>query len=165
MCNSLIHCPFGTTCIDGFCRNLSKLFSFDFIKISIISCSIFLLIIILILTICICLLRRQSKTTHDETPTIPITSDYDNIVYGLYRENTTDRLTCNRDDTMIYQPKIVFLGGEEQLTAIYAWESFLFLQIYWRVCACLFSIKFKIKSMALVWIDMCKDLSFFFLGN
>jgi len=117
----LIRCPFGSECVHGFCRNLSKFFSFDLINIFIISCSILLLLLILILTICLCILRRKSQITNKSNPpTISASSDYDNIVYGLYRDNINDRLTCDRDDTMIYQPKIVFLGGDEQLTAIYA---------------------------------------------
>lgn len=65
--------------------------------------------------------------------TPPTTSDYDNVVYGVFRQNIhlsshddpiSDRSPFTASDTSssTYNPKIVYLGGEQQLTAIYAWH-------------------------------------------
>jgi len=119
--------------------------SFDMITISIIVSSIILIVIIIILAISICILRRQrwKKRYHSSIDSVyrktqqtnnPITSDYDNIIYGGFRNNlqfSSNRLPNNDDnisdtspfntsDSSSYRPKIVFLGGEQQLTAIYA---------------------------------------------
>ena len=65
---------------------------------------------------------------------IPTRSNYDNIIYGVFHNNvqlSSTILSSNDDnfnDTSPFTasgssacyPKIVFLGGEEQLTAIYA---------------------------------------------
>jgi hypothetical protein len=120
--------------------------SFDFVTISIIVSSIILCGIAIILVISICILRRQrcKKRYHSSIDTVynkkkqqtafPTTSDYDNIIYGVFRnnvqfssnklstndENMNDTSPFNTSDSSSYHPKIVFLGGEQQLTAIYA---------------------------------------------
>jgi hypothetical protein len=115
--------------------------SFDLVTISIIVASIILCGIIIILIISICILRRQrwKKRSHSSIDTmynikkqqiiLPTTSDYDNIIYGVFRnniqlstndENINDTSPFNISDSSSYHPKIVFLGGEQQLTAIYA---------------------------------------------
>jgi hypothetical protein len=116
--------------------------SFDIVTISIIISSIILIVIIIILAISICILRRQrwKKDYHSsidsvykkkQQTNIPITSDYDNIIYGVFHNNVNLSSTQDEnindtspfdtsDSSLSYRPKIVFLGGEEQLTAIYA---------------------------------------------
>jgi len=115
--------------------------SFDIITISIIISSLILTGIIIILGISICILRRQrcKKRYHSsidcvykkkQQVNIPTTSDYDNVVYGVFRnniqfssindENVNDSSPFSLSDSASYRPKIVFLGGEQQLTAIYA---------------------------------------------
>jgi hypothetical protein len=102
-----------------------------------------LIVIIIILGISICILRRQrwKKPYHSsidfvytkkQQTNIPTTSDYDNIIYGVFRnniqqnilstndDNINDTSPFNTSDSSSYRPKIVFLGGEQQLTAIYA---------------------------------------------
>ncbi len=133
----------------GICQNsdykLQQFMSFDIVTISIIVSSIILFLIVIILGISICVLRRQrwKKRYHSsndfvypkkQQTTVPTTSDYDNIIYGVFHNNvqlSSNILSSNDDyindtspfnitDSSIYRPKIVFLGGEEQLTAIYA---------------------------------------------
>ena len=149
ICNSFIQCPLGSICVHGTCENpdykLRKFLSFDLVSVSIIVSSLILIIIIIILAISIYILRRQrwKKRYHSsidcvykkqQQTNIPTTSEYDNIVYGVFQHNvqlSSTRLSSNDDnindyspftasDSSSYHPKIVFLGGEQQLTAIYA---------------------------------------------
>ncbi len=126
-------------------NKLHHFFSFDIVTISIIVSSLILFVIMIILGVSICILRRRrwKKDYHSSIDTvykkaqqthIPTTSDYDNIVYGVFHNNVqlSSRILSFNDDNIndtspfttsdlsSYNPKIVFLGGEEQLTAIYA---------------------------------------------
>lgn len=54
-------------------------------------------------------------------------SDYDNITYNIFRNNVqlsssddNDSSPMTASDECSYEPKIVYLGGEQQLTAIFA---------------------------------------------
>lgn len=114
--------------------------------ISIIVACFVLFLISLILVISIYIFRRQhwkknSRRTHrslplhqtlfkDELPlTSPSKSDYDNVIYDAFKKSslspsTTDgeqnRSPMSTSDDYSYEPKIVYLGGDEQLTAIFA---------------------------------------------
>lgn len=119
--------------------------SLDTTTISIIISSLILFIIITILVISVCILRRrrwkkhyhssiESVYTKQQQINIPTTSNYDNIIYGVFHNNvqlSSNALSSNdvnvndtspftSTDSSAYNPKIVFLGGEQQLTAIYA---------------------------------------------
>jgi len=143
VCNSFIQCPLGDICMNGICQNIDyKFISFDVITISIFISSIILFVIMFMLGISIYILRRQRRKKHylssidsvykrKQQTNIPITSDYDNIIYGVFHNNaqcSSSVLSTNDDNindtspfnTSSYRPKIVFLGGEQQLTAIYA---------------------------------------------
>ena len=150
MCNAIIQCPPGNVCTHGTCQpNESKLqqfIAFDIVTISIVVSSLILFVIIVILAVSICILRRRRwkkrshssldsdyKAKHQTTTTMtvqPTTCDYDNIIYGVFRHNvqlsssTDDQITDSSpftsSDMSSYNPKIVYLGGEQQLTAIYA---------------------------------------------
>jgi hypothetical protein len=149
ICNSIIQCPLRDICIRGTCQNINykihQFLSLDVVTISIIISSLILFVIVIILGISICILRRQRWKKRYHSPidsvyskkqqtTIPTTSDYDNIIYGVFRHNiqlSSGILSSNDDsvndsspfttsDSSSYHPKIVFLGGEQQLTAIYA---------------------------------------------
>ena len=118
--------------------------SLDIVTISIIVSSVILFVIVIILGISICVLRRQrwKQRSHSSINSVykkkqqltpPITSDYDNVVYGVFRQNVhlssaddplNDHLpfTASDSSSLSYNPKIVYLGGEQQLTAIYAWH-------------------------------------------
>ena len=93
--------------------------------ISIIVACLVLFLISLILVFSIYILRRQywKKQTHqtlftDEHLTSRSKSDYDNVIYDALKKN--DRTPMTTSDDYSYEPKIVYLGGEEQLTAIFA---------------------------------------------
>ncbi|CAF0859486.1 unnamed protein product [Rotaria sordida] len=149
LCNSFIQCPLGDICVDETCQNINyklhHFMSFDIVTISIIVSSLILFVIVIILGICICILRRQRWKKHYHSSSdsvykkkqqinIPTTSNYDNIIYGVFHNNvqlSSNLLSSNDDhvndtssftttDLSSYHPKIVFLGGEQQLTAIYA---------------------------------------------
>ncbi|CAF0771091.1 unnamed protein product [Rotaria sp. Silwood1] len=149
LCNSFIQCPLGNICVDGTCQNtdykLHHFMSFDIVTISIIVSCLILFVIVVILGISICILRRQRWKKHyhssndsvykkKQQTNIPTTSNYDNIIYGVFHnnvqlsstllssnnDNVNDILPFNITDSSSYNPKIVFLGGEQQLTAIYA---------------------------------------------
>jgi hypothetical protein len=148
-CNSFIQCPVEYMCAHGICQNtdyqLQRFLSFDIVTISIIVSSVIFLVIIIILGISIYILRRRrwNKRYHSsidcvykkkQQTKIPTTSEYDNIIYGVFRHNvqlSSTLLSSNDDninetstfttsDSSSYHPKVVFLGGEQQLTAIYA---------------------------------------------
>jgi hypothetical protein len=94
----------------------------------------------IILGISICILRRQrwKKDYHppidpvytkqsEQQITLPTMSDYDNITYNIFRNNVqlsssddNDSSPMTASDECSYEPKIVYLGGEQQLTAIFA---------------------------------------------
>ena len=121
--------------------------SWNLLVISIVISSGILAVIILLLSISLCLLRRRQgrkETSHSslnsvyknkdeeaiiQSPTAavalagPTSSDYDNIIYGIFRQNVhlsrADENKLERSSTP-YNPKVVYLGGEQQLTAIYA---------------------------------------------
>ncbi|CAF0850570.1 unnamed protein product [Adineta ricciae] len=148
-CDSFIQCPLGDSCIHGTCQNtngkLHQLLSFDMITISIIVSSLILFVIILILAGSVYMLRRRRWKKHyhssidpvykrRQQTNLPTSSDYDNIIYGVFRNNVqlSSRILSSNDDQVTdtspftttespsYHPKIVYLGGEQQLTAIYA---------------------------------------------
>jgi hypothetical protein len=95
-----------------------------------------------ILGISIYILRRQRWKKHYHQPidsvctkqqqqqqqiTVPTMSDYDNITYNVFRNNIqlsssddNDSSPMTTSDDCSYEPKIVYLGGEQQLTAIFA---------------------------------------------
>ena len=133
----------------GTCQNtdskLHHLLSFDIITVSIIVSSLILFVIIVILAISIYILRRQRWKKHyhssidpvykrRQQTNLPASSDYDNVMYGVFRHNVqlspriasandeqiTDTCPFTSPESPSYHPKIVFLGGEQQLTAIYA---------------------------------------------
>jgi hypothetical protein len=144
MCNRFIECSLGDQCIAGQCQTKSskfiEFFSLDIITISIVVSSSILLLIVIVLTISLCILRQQrwkqrshlsinSIDVKKQQITSPTTSDYDNITYGVFRQNVhlsaidesiNDRSTFATTDSSSYNPKVVYLGGEQQLTAIYA---------------------------------------------
>jgi hypothetical protein len=92
----------------------------------------------ILLGISIYILRRQrwkkhyhppidSLCTKQEETILPAMSDYDNVTYEIFRKH--GQLLSNEDkdnspmtisDDCSYEPKIVYLGGEQQLTAIFA---------------------------------------------
>ena len=98
----------------------------------------------IILIISIYILRRQRWKKHYQSPidtvcttiqqqqqqtitTGPTINDYDNITYNIFRNNIqlsssddNDSSPMTTSDECSYEPKIVYLGGEEQLTAIFA---------------------------------------------
>lgn len=140
-CNTYLQCPSTDQCIDGRCQNHQhKSHSFDTITLTIILSSFILLFISILLTIALCILHRQrwKKDYHspldssicqksDQNDTIvPNSSNYDNVTYDAFRQNV--HLSSNNNDDNdnnhhkqnIYEPKIVYLGGEQQLTAIFA---------------------------------------------
>ncbi|CAF2092611.1 unnamed protein product [Rotaria magnacalcarata] len=149
-CNSFIQCPLGDICVQGTCQNtyykLHYILSFDIATVSIIASCLILLVIIIILGISICILRRQRWKKHYDSSIdtvykrkqqtdIPATSNYDNIIYGVFHNNvqlSSTVLSSNDDnvndsspftassDSTSYNPKVVFLGGDQHLTAIYA---------------------------------------------
>jgi hypothetical protein len=92
-----------------------------------------------ILGISIYILRRQRWKKHYYPPidsvctkqqqqiTVPTMSDYDNITYNAFRNKVqlsssddNDSSPITTSDDCSYVPKIVYLGGEQQLTAIFA---------------------------------------------
>lgn len=149
-CDLFIQCPPGDTCVQGTCQNndykLHNILSLDMTTtIGIIVSSLILFVIIIILGISICILRRHRWKKHYDSSidsvynkkqqtNIPTTSNYDNIIYGVFHNNvqlSSTVLSSNDDnvndsspfthkDLSTYNPKVVFLGGEQQLTAIYA---------------------------------------------
>jgi hypothetical protein len=116
----------------------NKSHSFDTVTISIIVSCLLLFMISVILGISIYILRRQRWKKHYHPPIdsvcikqeqeiIPAMSDYDNITYNVLRhnvqlsssdDNNSSPITTSDDGS--YEPKIVYLGGEQQLTAIFA---------------------------------------------
>ena len=86
------------------------------------------------LSISLCVLRRRQRwkkrRSHSSMPPVlrkkqeinlPMASDYDNVVYGVFHHQVQSPSNeDNYNDRTAYHPKIVFLGGDEQLTAIYA---------------------------------------------
>ena len=101
--------------------------------ISIIVFCLVLFLISIILGISICILRRQRWKKHYQSPItqeeiiVPTISDYDNIPYNTFRKNINlsssddnDSSPITTSDECSYEPKIVYLGGEQQLTAIFA---------------------------------------------
>lgn len=92
-----------------------------------------------ILGIGIYILRRQRWKKHYHSPissmcakqqhpmSLPAISDYDNVTYSAFRANVqlsssddNDSSPMTTSDECSYEPKIVYLGGEQQLTAIFA---------------------------------------------
>lgn len=121
------------------CQNMiNKSYSFDIVTISIIVSCLLLFMISVILGISIYILRRQRWKKHYHPPIdsvcvkqeqakIPTMSDYDNITYDAFRTNVklsshndNDSLPITNSDDGSYEPKIIYLGGEQQLTAIFA---------------------------------------------
>lgn len=127
------------------CENLTnKSNSFDIITISIIVSCLVLFMISIMLCISIYILRHQRWKKHYHSPIdsictksqqqpqqhqiiLPTMSDYDNITYNAFRNNVqlsssddNDSSPMTTSDDCSYEPKIVYLGGEQQLTAIFA---------------------------------------------
>lgn len=57
-------------------------------------------------------------------------SDYDNVTYEALRHqmqfsssDDNDSSAMTASEQYSYEPKVVFFGGEQQLTAIFAWEN------------------------------------------
>ena len=92
-----------------------------------------------VLGISTCILRRQrwkkeyrsidiSFCTKRQEETIPDMSNYDNVTHRAFRNNNIQLSTSDDHDSSpmttsddcSYEPKIVYLGGEQQLTAIFA---------------------------------------------
>jgi len=111
------------------------------ITISIIVSCLGLLMISTLLGISICILRRQrwkkhyhppidsvcTKQQQQEERIVPAMSDYDNVTYEilgkpgqLSSSDDNDNSPMTASDDCSYEPKIVYLGGEQQLTAIFA---------------------------------------------
>lgn len=126
----------------GLCQNIDNQFyqsiSLNIVTISIVVSSLIIFMISAILAIGICILRRQRwhKDYHSpidslcgKPPTRPVAavSDYDNVTYDAFRANVhlsssddNDSSPMTTSDECSYEPKIVYLGGEQQLTAIFA---------------------------------------------
>ncbi|CAF3365842.1 unnamed protein product [Rotaria socialis] len=144
ICNSLIQCPLNETCLHGICQN-QKYKSYHSVSIHIVTMAIivsclFLLTISLILGISIYILRRQRVKENYHAPlevictkqqqqrlTLPAKTDYDNSTYDSFRTNIqlsssddNDSTPMTTSDDCTYEPKIVYLGGEQKLTAIFA---------------------------------------------
>ncbi|CAF1284095.1 unnamed protein product [Adineta steineri] len=142
ICNSFIQCPLENLCIHGTCQHINNEFyqsvSMNIATISIIVSCLIIFMISAILGIGIYILRRQRWKKHYHSPissvcakqqqmTVPAISDYDNITYGAFRANIqlsssddNDSSPMTTSDDCSYEPKIVYLGGEQQLTAIFA---------------------------------------------
>jgi hypothetical protein len=142
ICNTFIQCPLNGVCVHETCQyNNSKSYqtkSIDIVTISIIVSCLVLFMISILLGISIYILRRQrwkkdyhspidSVCTKQQEKTVPTISDYDNITYGVFRNNVklsssddNDSSPMTTSDDCSYEPKIVYLGGEQQLTAIFA---------------------------------------------
>ncbi|CAF1212327.1 unnamed protein product [Rotaria sordida] len=142
ICNSFIRCSSNETCIHGICQNINYkpyyLNSLNIVTISIIVLCLILFMISLIVGISIYILRRQQQKnqylapidsicTNQQQLTLPTKCDYDNVTYKVFRNNTklsssddNDSTPITTSDDCIYEPKVVYLGGEQQLTAIFA---------------------------------------------
>lgn len=66
-------------------------------------------------------------TKQQHHSSLPAKVDYDNINYDSFRNNIqfsssddNDSTPMTASDDCTYEPKIVYLGGEQQLTAIFA---------------------------------------------
>ena len=60
----------------------------------------------------------------------PTMSDYDNVTYEALRHqmqfsssDDNDSSAMTASEQYSYEPKVVFFGGEQQLTAIFAWGN------------------------------------------
>ncbi len=142
ICNTYIQCPLENICIHGTCQNINNKFyqsvSINIVTISIIVSCLIIFMISTILGIGVCILHRQRWKEHYHPPinsvcsnqqhkTVPTINDYDNITYGGFRSHIqfsssddNDSSPMTTSDDCSYEPKIVYLGGEQQLTAIFA---------------------------------------------
>ena len=145
MCNSVFQCSLDSQCFDGVCQSTEKRFyhslSLDIVTFLVIVCCLILFMISILLGLGLYLLRRQRWRKHYQPPletirttttkqpaaTVPTASDYDNVVYRAFRSNVQVSSSDDNDSSAMttsengsYEPKIVFLGGEQQLTAIFA---------------------------------------------
>ncbi|CAF1345384.1 unnamed protein product [Adineta ricciae] len=110
----------------------------NIVTISIIVSCLIIFMISAILGIGIYILRRQRWKKHYHSPmssicakqhpmSLPAISDYDNVTYSAFHANVqlsssddNDSSPMTTSDECSYEPKIVYLGGEQQLTAIFA---------------------------------------------
>jgi hypothetical protein len=84
----------------------------------------------ILLGISIYILRRRRWKKHyhhctkQEQVLVPAMSDYDNVTYEIFRKHASNEEKDNSpmtiSDESSYEPKVVYLGGEQQLTAIFA---------------------------------------------
>ncbi|CAF2697044.1 unnamed protein product [Rotaria sp. Silwood2] len=113
-------------------------YSLDIVTISIIVSCLILFMISLVVGISIYILRRQRKKkqyltpidsirAHQQQLILPTKCNYNNVTYRAFRNNTQLSSSDDNDSTPIttsddctYEPKVVYLGGEQQLTAIFA---------------------------------------------
>ncbi|UJR09129.1 hypothetical protein I4U23_013376 [Adineta vaga] len=142
ICNGFLRCPLGNICVHGTCQKINNEFyqsiSMNIVTISILVSCLIIFMISAILGIGIYILRRQRWKKHYHSPissicgkqhpmTLPAISDYDNVTYEAFRANVqlsssddNDSSPMTTSDECSYEPKIVYLGGEQQLTAIFA---------------------------------------------
>ncbi|CAF2936997.1 unnamed protein product [Rotaria sp. Silwood2] len=142
ICNSFIRCSLNEICIHGICQNMNYKpyysYSLDIVTISIIVSCLILFMISLVVGISIYILRRQRKKkqyltpidsirAHQQQLILPTKCNYNNVTYRAFRNNTQLSSSDDNDSTPIttsddctYEPKVVYLGGEQQLTAIFA---------------------------------------------
>jgi cytochrome oxidase assembly protein ShyY1 len=126
----------------GTCQKINNQFyqsiSMNIVTIAIIVSCLIIFMISAILGIGIYILRRQRWKKHYHSPIssvcakqqampVPAISDYDNVTYDAFRVNVqlsssddNDSSPMTTSDECSYEPKIVYLGGEQQLTAIFA---------------------------------------------
>jgi hypothetical protein len=106
------------------------------ITIAIIVLCVILCLISLTFGMTLCLIRYQRWRKHYHPPVETIstgkklvpTSNYDNLTYDAFRRHVQQSSSQDDDhgtsmitsDSCFYQPQVVFLGGEQQLTAIFA---------------------------------------------
>lgn len=98
MCNEILQCSSTDQCRNGYCRSRRKTLLENSL---IIGCSI-LCLISLILALLLCFFRCRQRPTSDR------------IAYESFRPKPTS------SSSYTYQPTVVYLGGEQQLTAIFA---------------------------------------------
>ena len=142
MCDSVLRCPFDELCIHGRCesgqKNFYQILSSDIILTSIVVSSLALLLLSIIFGVSVCILRRHRRKTYYHAPLEslgttkePTLSDYDNVTYEALRHqmqfsssDDNDSSAMTSSEQYSYEPKVVFFGGEQQLTAIFAWERY-----------------------------------------
>ena len=137
ICNQYLQCSPDDQCLQGVCHPLPKKFqrriSLEFVTLIVISVSIILSMISLIFAVIICILRRQRKkqqyqapiesTCQSRNPVQVANDDYENYHHEIQLSISEDKDSSSvvtRSDPSAYEPRVLFLGGEQQLTAIFA---------------------------------------------